>query len=587
MMDSFFANISFSPSYYDENIDLFLKRYPDYTFFLPKKNNSFDKEKRYLNAKYLTKFKKWTESLKNIESKEIFYVYGLNSALSYPFFRNWLEKDRTRNLVFLEDDEESLSSFLATSYAKELLSNPSVHIFFKLPYEDNSKFLDRCASHFFSGKIEVVQPPSFGLLKKRNFDLIQSHLLCSATYNRASFIDDLYSYLNFSNFYKNIDKLSSSFHLDLLKDKLKGFPSVICGAGPSLYLERENLKKIKDKAFIIAGGSAIPALLSYGIKPHLGVVIDPNLEEVERMKSAKEIDFPIAYSMRVNSEIFRYFKGALGYIGCIAEGLERIFLEEKLHLKKDFVLGQNLSKEALSVSTLNLEIAHFLGCSPIILCGVDLAYKNNKRYTPGVVKKDNKVLIKEDDPGDFLLKDSRVLTNIKWIMEKEAISSFKNKLGIDLKNASKTGLKIEGVKNISLKEISKSFEKELDLDAKLMIANAQVKISTKEISKLKNELKQSLVNSRNLISKIKEEVQSLKGKKDNTPLMILFQRELEEEIAHKYFLSRPKQALAKSLNNYYKSFSDKLSSKDKLNKLINFWDNFEQITLKYLEGVCD
>lgn len=584
-----FSQIFFDSSFYDENIDLFIKRYPSYTFFLPSKKSSFTKEKRYLSSTFLKKEKLWFESFKNIENLDNFFVYGLNCGLSFPFFKSWLEKDRTRNLIYLEDDEESFSSFLASSHAKELLLNPSVHIFFKFPFEESSKFLERCASNFFSGKIEVVKSPSLNFLKKSEFDLIRSKLLRFSTYYMASYIDDLYSYLNFSNFYKNLEKLSSSFQLDLLKDKFKGLPAIVCGAGPSLYLERQNLKKIKNKALIIAGGSAIPALLSYGIKPHLGVVIDPNEEEAHRMKNAKEIDFPIAYSTRVHSSIFKYFKGALGYIGSIGEGLERVFLENSLNLKKDFVLGQNLSKEALSVSMMNLEIAHFLGCSPIILSGVDLSYKNNKRYSPGVLKKYNRVLINKDDPGDFLVKSKNRLTNIKWIMEKDAISSYKKNLNIDLINTSRSGLKIDGVKHQSLKDVSKHFEKKEDIDdlMKKELSIAQYKISSDEISKLKEDLRQSLINSKNLISQIKDEVKSLKesnSDKCSSPLMILYQRELEEQIAYKYFLSRPKKALAKSLSNFYKSFSDNLSKEENLNKLLDFWDNFEQIALRYIEG---
>jgi hypothetical protein len=110
------------------------------------------------------------------------------------------------------------------------------------------------------------------------------------------------------------------------------------------------------------------------------------------------------------------------------------FLEQKLqhllNLQTEPLL-KGLSEEALSVTTMALSAAVSLGCHPIYLVGIDLAYVEDKRYASGVVEisendfRVDKTTSCTSKQIECLNREHKlVTTSIKWIMEKEAIEAF-------------------------------------------------------------------------------------------------------------------------------------------------------------------
>ena len=63
--------------------------------------------------------------------------------------------------------------------------------------------------------------------------------------------------------------------------------------------------------------------------------------------------------------------GPMGYMRLLGQ-LHDLWMEEHAGLEGCFI-GSTLNVESLSVTTINLALAHFMGCSPIIFCGVDLS----------------------------------------------------------------------------------------------------------------------------------------------------------------------------------------------------------------------
>src|SRR5690606_30190597 len=51
-------------------------------------------------------------------------------------------------------------------------------------------------------------------------------------------------------------------------------PAVVVGSGPSLAMDIEKLKQLRDRVIIIAAGSSIQILLAHGLIPHLVVSMD-------------------------------------------------------------------------------------------------------------------------------------------------------------------------------------------------------------------------------------------------------------------------------------------------------------------------
>ena len=437
--------IVFGEKVYEENVFLFLQKYPKHLFFMPTKPSVdcfyptkegsvdfvIDKGKRrflYSGDSIFKQHKEKLSSVTGIEDRNVVYIYGLGLGYFYFFLRRKFSKD----LVFIEDDPNILAAFLSTSLASVILKDPSAHIYFKTDFEDGSRFLDGMTGAFPFEKTMVICSFFLSDQKKIYFRDLKLRILKSQAYFAADHKEDLYSYLNFKNFINNIQKLSGSFYVNLLKDKFKNIPAVICGAGPSLYNEKDVLKRLEDKALIIAGGSAITALSSYGIKPHAGVIVDPNMDEADRMERANLSDVPVIYSLRVNKDVFKYLNVPLGYVRSVAGGIESLLAEKKFSLENADIVGAGLSRESFSVTTLNVALAHYLGCSPIVLAGVDLALTCNKRYSPGIVDDNLNKMDDSDDPGDVFVQEKTRRTSVKWVMEARALSDYKKKFGLNI-----------------------------------------------------------------------------------------------------------------------------------------------------------
>jgi hypothetical protein len=566
-----------SEARYLENANLLINKEPKYTFFIPgwvESNTSISPQI----------FKSWFANLEGIDECDLIYIYGLGGGESYSFFKPFLSK-KGKALVYFEDDERGLFNFLKSPLAKEILLDPSVHLFFKLnEEEDNFNFLDSALANFFSGKVRIFSSPALTTLQKNKLPSFQNKIMRLSTYYAASHIDHLYSYQNFSHFYKNVEKIPFSFNVNFLKDKFKGIPALICGAGPSLSKEIKEIKKIEDKALIIAGGSAITALLSYGLRPHLGVVIDPNDDETVRMEKTGGIDIPILYSTRVHSGVFEYFNGLLGYFSSVGQGLEGYFFEKEVGLSPSYFIGQDLTREAFSVTTTNLELAKFFGCSPIILCGVDLCYEKGRRYATGVLEGENKIVVSKSDPGESLIEKKGVVTTVKWEMESDVISAYKKAQRIEIINTS-FGLEIEGVLPLKLERVVKEYlKRKIDVKKRVEkeISLAKMRVSVYKIKKFKEELKKSFLKSHEIISEINNLVEksSSSSFKSLSLNISLLERELKEEIAYKYFLVRPFKALERVLSSWYQE-------KKEIDYLSDLWHNFLEVSSKYLEALTN
>ncbi len=185
------------------------------------------------------------------------------------------------------------------------------------------------------------------------------------------------------NLAENFRRLPKAFDATSLRGKFKNIPAIVCGAGPSLQKEAALLQTMQQKAVVIAGGSAITVLHSLGIKPHFGMAVDPNPEELIRLKNISSTDMPLLYANRVCPEIFPLFKGPIGPFCSSTGGPFETWMEKKLNLNTKSI-GADLKQEAFSVTTLAIAMACAMGCDPIILAGVDLAYTDGRRYSSGV-----------------------------------------------------------------------------------------------------------------------------------------------------------------------------------------------------------
>ncbi len=454
------------------------------------------------------------ESLPDVElgKAEGIYIYGLGNGAPYFQMQQWLHADPKRRLIFLEDDPEAFVSLLHFSENQSLISDSQVHLqlFSRKDFDYES-----LTKAFPLHRIEIL---SLASKPKSVYQSLKMNLLKKTALSFAIHLDRLHGDQPFFNFMHNVKRLPTSFYANRLKGCFENVPAMICGAGPSLTEAIPYLKDFQNRGLLIAGGSTIAALSSKGVPLHFGVAVDPNLEEYRRFKSSFAFETPILYSTRVHPKIFQTCNGPFGYMRSGIGGMLELWMDEALSLNDPFI-GEDLSSDAVSVTSSAVAWAVFLGCNPIFLSGVDLAYLNRKQYAEGVGIDDEisfSSLDLEKCAADRILKgknyhNKQVMTATRWKMERSSLSHFakKNK-HIQFFNTGAFGLSIPNIPFLSLEDAKRQYlHQEIDLQMRVQkqVAIASISKDAKGLidSKL-NDLKMSL-------ERVVEHLSVLVGKK--------------------------------------------------------------------------
>ena len=507
----------------------FSTRYPE--LFLHLQFTPFEKKS---GSGDLQEALQWKSKLPLSEIQAL-YVYGIGLGHYAFVLLHWLKEDISRHLIFLEDDLAALEAFSHMPQAQEILDHPQIHL--RYASQSWDMVLEACAEEFSFDKIEVSALKAYEKLHR--FKKIKHSLLRKTVLWNALTSETILSHLLHENIIPNLRRIPHCSYVNQWKDALKNTPIIICGAGPSLKAVAEDLRQVRDRALIIACGSALSALSHLNIRPHLGIAIDPNGREFDCLSGCTYRDLPLLFGSRLYPKVFELFDGPYGYIRSGTGGPLESYVEEQLGMDDPF-LGHDLGREALSVTTLAVSLAHFWGCNEIIFAGVDMAYAREKHYADGVPVT-AKMSRQEKRSGDQLIRRKGaeghfVHTLIKWIMERDTIDRFAKKHPeTTFINASPGGLGFKHILYRPLLEVAR--HSSFDYDKKIGLLMQQTKIKTSP--KIETILG-SLVCS---LEKCLELFKLLQLEEPGSGKSVLYQSDLEGEIAYQLVLGSSKRAL--------------------------------------------
>ncbi|MCH9631053.1 MAG: hypothetical protein S4CHLAM37_10660 [Chlamydiia bacterium] len=506
--------------------EAFDKRYPQLSFLLRFHNDtSYESEDH-------------TGLLEELKSKkpDLILLTGLQHLKDHKHLFSYLKKNKKAKAIVFEKHLSAFRNFLEKSYAYAVIEHDQIEL----------RNLLESASLEEALKEAVFEHPTDRVLLFKEEEALLKGVLRDATLSSSIHREDLYYHFLFRNLLKNFKRLPKSFSADSLRGKFAGYPAIICGAGPSLSSCMDRLKTVQNNALIFAGGSTLTALSKEGVEPHFGFALDPNDEEYERLHGAVCYETPILYASRLMPEVFSLLNGKAGYLKTSTGGVSEMLLQDSIFDDKEASLTDGLSEDALSVTTTAISAAKHLGCSPIILVGIDLAFTDKRCYADGVVE-DAKVSIDEikKDPRAaerlFTKKNTQgdtVYTSTKWLMESKAISRFAKKFpAVEFVDCIDGGLGFDGIEKMPFdRACLKYLEKSYDLKGmvSLEIENA-LNFSEKEpqINDFLTRLFESLVKVESLLLSIIE-LEEKKTKKASIE-MYLFEMDLEDELAYRCF----------------------------------------------------
>lgn len=396
--------------------------------------------------------REWFQSLE-LGNRTVLYVYGLGAGETYPVVKEWLQSNPLSHAVFLEPDLRVIKAFLMTEEGKTLLYDPQVML-----RHANEKTTYHLATLFvlkpFVFAVWGEQDPMQHEAAKARLDFLTSQRMGMITeYSR-------HGYVFWNNYFQNLLDLPEAYLAEKLYGKFQGVPAIICGAGPSLGKNIEVLKRLGDRALIFAGATAMNALNAFGFNPHFGVGIDPNPEQFTRLIMNQAFEVPYIYKQRFLNKALETVHG--DHLAITATSGYDIgqWVDKQLGLKNSPV------EEGHNVVNLSTALAQMMGCNPIILVGLDLAYTDMQSYSPGVVNHplhNFRDQFRTKSQEDQLVRKSDIygnptLTLWKWIAESIWYSKFAAKHPETLfVNATEGGIGFEGIPNIPLAQVVQTF----------------------------------------------------------------------------------------------------------------------------------
>lgn len=306
------------------------------------------------------------------------------------------------------------------------------------------------------------------------------------------------------NYLANMYEFFNNYTIDSLYDCFEEIdkekrPAIVVSAGPSLDKNINELKKVKDKAFMIVVDTALKAVLRAGIIPDLTITIDPHkpliLFEDERIRK-----LPMIFCIMSNKQVMDSQKGKKIFFGDSESYIQAIFNK---YDKKISTLETGGSVACNAFST-----AVFLGFKNIILVGQDLAYPNGKEHTKDAYDNEAENKLKdgkryfevEDIYGGKVLTEENMDAYRLWF--ETQIVRYPHLHVID---ATEGGAKIRGTEILTLNE---AIERECKNLGKIDFAKLIDGISKTYSEEELDEITKQLYNIPEELKKLKRKIKS-------------------------------------------------------------------------------
>lgn len=225
-------------------------------------------------------------------------------------------------------------------------------------------------------------------------------------------------------------------------------PAILVSAGPSLNKNVQELKKAKNKAFILAVDTAIKPLIKAGVVPDAFMTIDAKKPlHLTDIKGAEDI--PVIAPACAHHPVLAHQKG------------KKIFYNDDYEIPNHIyrMNGKVLPSVSTggSVACSAFSLLYKMGFETIILVGQDLAYTDNKSHADGsfqdkMPKEDTKKMIRVK--GNYVdeiptRRDFRVF--LEWF--EMYIKKVREHHELRVINATEGGAYIEGTELSTLKDV--------------------------------------------------------------------------------------------------------------------------------------
>lgn len=462
-----------------------------------------------------------TRPREGLDDIDVLLIFGVCDGDIYRSYSSWLKKNDNRFLVFIETQED----LFLRAKEQPLAKDPKVRLFYFK--NDGHEIFQHIAWEFVFLRFGYAVQDVFLREPAREFFLQMDH------YHRgvdllASDCEDM-GLRVLSNVMKNLSFLPRSKLGSSLEGKCAGMTAIICGAGPSLDNAIPLLNELKERALLIAGGSAICALNAHGIHPHLCASIDPSPLR-GRFLEQGNFEAPFFYQGRFCNELLERAHGQLLWMSDGGSYPLEAWLSAECGIFSERFDG------GWTVSNFCTSLAAHLGCTTVIFVGMDLSCGQASIYASKISGAENRNALIE-------LEKDKVYSKWDWLMSAEWTGVFaKKNPGIEWINVTNGGIDLPGIERKDLAEVAISLsDLSWDVDAHVhsMIFQAQATdVTFEKICDVRKNVKESFEKSLSLCDALlKLWEKSFPNSPMETGQYAMLDHELELEICNRYFLT--------------------------------------------------
>lgn len=268
-----------------------------------------------------------------------------------------------------------------------------------------------------------------------------------------------FSAVEADNLFHNIGYLCDGYITTQLCDVLPvDIPAIVVSAGPSLNKNIKELRRAKNRAFIVAVDTAVKPLVRAGIIPDLYVIVD-GLKPVELLDFEEAKQIPLMPSITSAKRVLAQHTG------------KKIFYNEGQLLTYNLLAMNGIPFSSVScggsVACSAFSLVYKLGFSKIILVGQDLAMTGNKTHADGTFKEK----MDEIDTSHCMMVEGNCEEKVPTRADFKLYLDWFNYYidgceGIHVINATEGGAKIQNTEIMTLADaIDRECGKEVDVVA--------------------------------------------------------------------------------------------------------------------------
>ncbi|MCI1477731.1 MAG: DUF115 domain-containing protein [Clostridium beijerinckii] len=412
-----------------------------------------NEKKQYLGSKYNQKreIDKFIGQYDRFTINDTYIVFGLSFGEHIKELLKGIDKES--KVLIIEVNDELIKYGEEDKDIKKIIDNPRVIL--ASDAEEVREFFRQCVTQMNINNVKIGYYCNYDKIYKGQ--LIEIYQMIESESERI--ISDKETSLFFGedwfeSFLRNIKYMAKATAVNYLEDKYKNKPAVIVSAGPSLSKNIDELKTV-DNALIISGGRTLGPLLEKDIEPSCLCVVDAGEVSYKLVEdNIDKVKCPLVFYEATNPKVVEAHKG------------EKIFSTNSKFIHDvwdEYIITLSGGGSVAHVMTI---LAAYMGCSPIIFIGQDLAYTDDKGHADiaqnkwqnltfdNFYKKDDDLYV-EDINGN-LVRTSKVL-NLYRIALEDIIKLFPDTKFI---NATEGGANIKGAENRKLKDVLEGINSE-------------------------------------------------------------------------------------------------------------------------------